>query len=363
MAKVSIKEALITAYNDADYEEPSENDGIGGKAQDAEAERNLDLSPFQKAIQYYEKKQKVTANRNNREGKDWYATPEPLGLAMVKWSGAHSGDKVLEPSAGDGSIMRFAPDGISLTMVEQSESLATRARMANTEANVIVTDFLKDHGTNNKYHSIVMNPPFGSAGKDAIKHMTKAFDHLYDNGRLVALVPCGTMDNLVVDWLKQELTAHWVARIALPPCTFENAGTSIATQVLIFDKVANGKNVNEDGEPLILEPEKSLNYRDLDDISDLFIKLDIISSDNAIPRRKPRLDESLKKYGLFVDPEKSKYLVSGVGLENNLIKPMVSSFLSKYSPDGILWYYNYSEKLLQKLIDFEQANGISLKLK
>ncbi|MFH4180567.1 hypothetical protein WDA55_21175, partial [Acinetobacter baumannii] len=91
---------------------------------------------------------------------EWYATPEPLGFKMIEWAGVHTGDSVLEPSAGDGAIGRFVPQDVELTMIEPTESLASRAQMANTGAKVIVDTF-ESLESLNKYHAIVMNPPFG----------------------------------------------------------------------------------------------------------------------------------------------------------------------------------------------------------
>ena len=107
-AVVSIKDALVRAYEEAEYFEPSLNDGVGGKAYDAENSRINALSPFERAKSDYWVKQKVTAKRNYREGKEWYATPEPVGLFMVNLSGAHSGDDILEPSAGWGDWSLYA---------------------------------------------------------------------------------------------------------------------------------------------------------------------------------------------------------------------------------------------------------------
>ncbi|MEN9431070.1 MAG: hypothetical protein RJA86_1929, partial [Pseudomonadota bacterium] len=201
-AVVSIKDALVSAYESAEHFDPSPDDGIGGKAYDAENSRVNALSPFQRAKTDYWVKQKVTAKRGEREGKEWYATPEPVGLMMVKLAGSHSGDDILEPSAGDGAIGRYMPSDASVTFIEPSESLASRARMNNTNANVIVDGF-ESHGTNNKYDAIVMNPPFGNGGSIAIKHLVKAFEHLRIGGRVVALLPfanwwaCGC---LVAKW-------------------------------------------------------------------------------------------------------------------------------------------------------------------
>ena len=42
-----------------------------------------------------------------------------------------------------------------------------------------------------------MNPPFGQGGSIAIKHLVKAFEHLREGGRVVALLPVGKMDELI----------------------------------------------------------------------------------------------------------------------------------------------------------------------
>ncbi|RZG78371.1 DEAD/DEAH box helicase family protein, partial [Acinetobacter venetianus] len=234
-ALVSIKQALIEAYEDAEYHEPSLMDGIGGKAYDEENARIARLSPFDKAMTYYYAKGKRSESRSNREGKEWYATPEPLGLKMLEWAGVHKGDDVLEPSAGDGAIGRFAPNDVNLTMIEPTESLASRAKMANTGANVIIDGF-EAHGTNNKYHAIVMNPPFGNAGALAIKHVQKAFQHLYDGGRIVALIPRGSMDEKLSNWIANEKEAYQVGEISLPVSTFRNAGTGVNTRIVIIER-------------------------------------------------------------------------------------------------------------------------------
>lgn len=41
----------------------------------------------------------------------------------------------------------------------------------------------------NKHDVILMNPPFGTAGRLAVDHLAKAFSHLEEGGRVVALIP------------------------------------------------------------------------------------------------------------------------------------------------------------------------------
>lgn len=359
LAKVSIKEAIIDAYLDAEPDEPHESDGTGGKATDAERERNLQLTPYEQALSYYHTKAESRNSHLYEGATDWFPTPEPLGLQMLKLAGIHEGDKVLEPSAGDGALMRFAPEGIDLTMIEASEKLSNRAKMANTEANVLNSTF-EDHGTNNKYHTVVMNPPFGKAGSLAIEHLKKAFSHLYKNGRIVALIPCGSMDKKLEKWLNEEKEAFFVLRVLLPQCTFEKAGTGVVTQLVVIDRLNNPT-----GHIYGATAHKTVNLTDKHDISALFESItDHSEMITMCRKREPRIDEQLKSYGLLIEPDQSQYLITGEGLNNAIIEDLVfsCSYGSQYVEGGIKQPYNESERILKKLLEYEHAQDTQLKL-
>ncbi|PTQ86750.1 LPD29 domain-containing protein [Agitococcus lubricus] len=338
-AVVSIKDALVRAYEEAEYFEPSLMDGIGGKAYDEENNRVMALSPFERAKTEYWVKQKVTAKRSEREGKEWYATPEPVGLFMVNLAGAHSGDDILEPSAGDGAIGRYMPSDASVTFIEPSESLASRARMNNTNANVIVDDF-ESHGSNNKYDAIVMNPPFGQGGSIAIKHLIKSFEHLRDGGRVVALLPVGKMDELIAKYQDNGYfkDIYTVAEFTLPSSTFENAGTRVNTKIHVFEKHELKQDVPQG---VVV---KDLSH--YDDISRLFDAIENIS----IKPRKPRLDEALAEYGIAVYPNRSKYIVTGEGLKRkDIVRALFSTFDTPNADGDYVDQYNRSKMYLQVL--------------
>lgn len=345
-AVVSIKDALVQAYEEAEYFEPSENDGIGGKAYDEENARINKLTPFERAKSDYWVKQKVTAKRQDREGKEWYATPEPVGLFMVNLSGAHSGDDILEPSAGDGAIGRYMPSDASVTFIEPSESLASRARMNNTNANVIVDDF-ESHGSNNKYDSIVMNPPFGQGGSIAIKHLVKAFEHLRDGGRVVALLPVGKMDELIAKYRRDGYfeDIYTVAEFALPSSTFKNAGTAVNTKIYVFER----HDFKADAPRGVI----SKNLSHYDDIEDLF---DAIENINIKPR-KPRIDEALAEYGLEIYPDRSKYIITGEGLKRkDITSRLFGSYIEKNKDGDVVEKYNRSIAYLKWLKDSQIPN-------
>ena len=347
-ALVSIKEALIRAYEEADYYEPSALDGVGGKAYDEENARISKLTPFDQALTYYYAKGKRTESRGNREGKEWYATPEPLGYKMIEWAGVHAGDEVLEPSAGDGAIGRFVPSDANLTMVEPTESLASRAKMANTGANVIV-DAFESLGTNNKYHAIVMNPPYGNAGSIAIKHVMKAFEHLYDGGRIVALIPRGAMDQKLSDWLGTKKDAYVTGTIELPQSTFKNAGTGVLTRIVLIEKHSD---------PLDVPREKNYNFSHASSPEDLF---DMVR-DKGMHPRKLRIDEQLANYQLYVRPERSNYVFNGDGLKSSVIKKAVLGFwgAEENQYGEIVMPYNKAVEILKKIKQHELENDLSL---
>ena len=228
----SIREAFVQAYIDADLNPPSADDGIGGKAADRGAALT---SPFDQAKAHYFGRTKTTSKRSERDGIDFYPTPEPLAFKMVEWAGIRPYEKVLEPSAGDGAIARYFPQESDRTIVEPSAELNSRAQLRAPGSRAEVETF-EDHHIVNKYNAIVMNPPFGMGGKTAMEHLAKAMRHLKAGGRIVALVPSGPSANKRLEALDMAGFAI-VNDIALPDVTFEKAGTSVQARVLIIDKM------------------------------------------------------------------------------------------------------------------------------
>lgn len=232
----ALKQSFITAYQEAAPITASKNDGKGGKAADQRGSNTI--SEFEKAKSYYYAQQKNSKSRDQREGVDYFATPEPVGLKMVEWAGIKPGDKVLEPSAGHGAIARFFPERTEVTMVEPSLNLSQRAALANGGARIVNQRF-EDFNRTNKYDAIVMNPPYGMGGKTAYEHLEKATQHLREGGRIVALLPRGGLaDRRLVDFMPmaEENGIHLVADIAMPSVTFERAGTKVNSRVLVLEK-------------------------------------------------------------------------------------------------------------------------------
>jgi len=184
----ALKDAFIAGFEESDnYRAGMEGEGKGGKERDRAA--NDALTEYDRARSFYFGTQKKNAQTKAKEGKDYFATPEPVGLKMAEFADVRPGESVLEPSAGHGAIARWFPEDANRTAIEPSTAL--RARLAMVFDGKIIDSDFEGHNIVNKYDAIVMNPPFGVGGKTAVDHLSKAAGHLREGGRVVALLPSG----------------------------------------------------------------------------------------------------------------------------------------------------------------------------
>lgn len=250
----ALKNSYVQAYEESQdsddwkkYLPGSETEGTGGKEIDYQQET---MDDFDRAKAFYFGKQKRNERTRAQEGIDYFATPEPLGEKMVEWLHAQPGDSLLEPSAGDGAIARWMPNNTSNTVVEPSNDLQARLMRNVNNVKLFKSGFeLMD--LHNKFNGIVMNPPFGLGGKTAIEHVAKAYKHLKDGGRLIAIIPDGPAANKRFDkWFNGDPDAsRWqdrgvrdgviMATINLPDITFKRAGTAVRTKLVVIDKYSD----------------------------------------------------------------------------------------------------------------------------
>lgn len=167
--------------------------------------------------------------------KGYYPTPEAVAEKMLEGVFSAVGKKkrkkyvILEPSAGDGALIRsiikaikkaehFLFDGCwysekinyEIDCIEKDEML--RAALTGNTANeeettycanttVIFDDFLK-FNTCKQYSHIIMNPPF----EEGVKHISKALDLLERGGVLVCLLNAETLKNPYTNERKELLS-------------------------------------------------------------------------------------------------------------------------------------------------------------
>ena len=230
----NLKEVFKTGYINSVSSEPNLEQGLGGK----EGDKSMyTLTPYEFAKSFYWGQQK---GRKTELGTDYFATPEPIGFKMVEFADVRSGDKILEPSAGHGAIARFVPEDATLHIIEPSSSLLARLLVVASPSRTFDGNF-EDYYIGNYYNAVVMNPPFGTAGKTAVEHFIKGFNHLYNGGRIVAIIPNGQGEKRFTDWYESEEanTAVLVAKIEMPAMFSERAGTGALTSIYIVDKIDN----------------------------------------------------------------------------------------------------------------------------
>ena len=116
-------------------------------------------------------------------GIDFFPTPAGVAVRMAQLARIRPGDRVLEPSAGNGNLADAArAAGAEVDVVEISSELR---KILEAKGYAVVAHDFDSFVPEEKYDAIVMNPPF-SARRDA-EHIMRAFGLLKPGGRLVAI--------------------------------------------------------------------------------------------------------------------------------------------------------------------------------
>jgi hypothetical protein len=114
----------------------------------------------------------------------FFPTPEKLIRRMVELAEVEPHHTVLEPECGIGSICDIlAPIGCSIKAVEKMHSAAEICKLKGYD--VERADFMELGPELRRVDRVLMNPPF-EKGQD-MAHISKAFNHLKQPGKLVAV--------------------------------------------------------------------------------------------------------------------------------------------------------------------------------
>lgn len=303
----SLKQAYVEAFEESQegdewkkYLPGSKTEGTGGKANDYRQEKATD---FDRAKAVYFGKQKKNSHTKSQEGHDYFATPEPVGYKMVQWLQSKPGQSLLEPSAGDGAIARWMPDNTYNTVVEPSRDLTPKL-MRNVAGAKVVESTFENFDLHNKFDGIAMNPPFGHGGKTAVEHVAKAYQHLKDGGRLIAIIPDGPACQKRFDkWFYGDPEAKrkedrgiadgvLMADIHLPSVTFEREGTNVNTRMVVIDKYA------DEGTRQVAEAE-ARGRIDIaaDDVNELFDRIEGMGMPERLDMSDEKKQASIRKAG------------------------------------------------------------------
>ena len=117
-----------------------------------------------------------------------FPTLPEVARRVVELADIQPGQRVLEPSAGTGSLLEALPDTPTVA-VEINGQLAEALQRRFSGVNVHHADFLALNGELGEFDRIVMNPPFDH-GSD-LEHIRHAYAKLKPGGRLVAICANG----------------------------------------------------------------------------------------------------------------------------------------------------------------------------
>jgi phospholipid N-methyltransferase len=154
-----------------------------------------------------------------------FPTPPEIARQVVELAEVEPGQRVLEPSAGTGSLLDALPD-TPIIAVEINHQLAEALQRRFTGVVVHHGDFLTMNGELGQFDRVLMNPPF-SHGSD-LEHIRHAFAKLKPGGRLVAICAAGPRQ-------REELGEVCSAWIDLPRGSFKEQGTNVNAAIVVLD--------------------------------------------------------------------------------------------------------------------------------
>lgn len=191
----------------------------------------------------------AAANAPTVHAVGYFPTPAALAERVVREAGiADARDvTVLEPSAGDGALVRavLAANPIArVTAVEPNRDLAQMLVSINrVRVTVLCRRFEELESGKPRVDYVVMNPPFNSPGEPLIwaEHILAAYWRLKPGGRLVAIAPAGFSYRREAPAVQlRDLVRDHGAVTPLPDGSFAGAGTEIRTVLLRIDRPRDG---------------------------------------------------------------------------------------------------------------------------
>ena len=228
---------------------------INVKQEVGEGKIDVEESPDGGASEYDELYRQAEALEKSRSKASdtsggFFETPFPIAVLMQRLAGVREGDRVLEPSAGTGNLVRLLPDGVSVDAVElRNDNQADLKRLFKGRGDkwqVHSGNFMEEAVgllAKGDYDVVLMNPPFerlkGEGPQDA-NHVQTAHDMLAPNGRLVAIMGEGVFFRGYKDEtaFRKWLDDVGATVIKLPEDTFKKSGTKVRTRMVVIDKGA-----------------------------------------------------------------------------------------------------------------------------
>jgi len=177
--------------------------------------------------------------KNLKKEYQFFATPPDLARKMVELAQIEEYDLILEPSAGQGAIIKAIQQKTN-SLVHYCELMELNRSFLSKIPNTV---FLKDNflllNTPTLFHKIIANPPFSN--NQDIKHVLHMWKTLVPGGTIITI----TSRHWEFSNNKQETTFREFIRTnnakieLLPSNTFKESGTSIETNLIVINKPLN----------------------------------------------------------------------------------------------------------------------------
>lgn len=202
-------------------------EGIGGKWNRKAKAHIFPSDPREIIWQIVE--DKVVEIVDEKKTYQFFRTPVEVIKLMIDYADIEVSHRVLEPSAGDGAILKelFYAAGMGKVAVELNSTMAAELRTKFPLTKIVEGDFLECNGSLGTFDRIIMNPPF-TGGQD-IAHIKHAMKFLNPGGRIVAICANGSKQTELL----KPLATIWEE---LPEDAFKESGTGVRTVLLTIEK-------------------------------------------------------------------------------------------------------------------------------
>lgn len=172
---------------------------------------------------------------NIKQEFQFFATPGALADRMVELAEIEPFHSILEPSAGQGAIVRAINRDLSFLEIDCFELMDANRIVLDKipTSRIIGQDFLAE--PKGFYDRIIANPPF--TNNSDIAHITEMLDCLADGGRIVTLASMswvnGTQKKQAL--FREVIAARATYQEELPPGTFKASGTGVGAMLLVIE--------------------------------------------------------------------------------------------------------------------------------
>lgn len=172
----------------------------------------------------------VTSLRRYKKEFNFFETPDALADKMAELiDDVGRGAKILEPSAGLGSLIRAVHRAIKYP-IEAIDFCELQGEFCDilTESGAVQVgnDFL-NYQPGPIYNAVIMNPPYKNSLAE--RHVNHAWDCIRPGGKIAALVGMQA-----AEWIDDEFYGHVFVREEIPKGTFKE--TNIATCLFLIIK-------------------------------------------------------------------------------------------------------------------------------